>query len=73
MPCKTSHWILLVVGKTTKGDSYMNDACGAGISGSQISPEHWLAVRNTPDNMGPLIEVRVQPNVIPFLTLKSSV
>lgn len=73
MPCKTSHRILLVVGKTTKGDSCMDDACGAGISGSQISPEHWLAVRNIPDNLGPLIEVKVQPNVIPCWTLKSSV
>lgn len=51
----------------------MNDACGAGIAGSHISQEHWLAIRNTPDNLGPLIEVKVQPNVIPFWTLKSSV
>jgi len=73
MSCKTSHWILLVVGKTTKGDSCINGC--AGISGSQISPEYWPAVTNTPGNLDHLIELKVQRDVISFwtLTLKSSV
>lgn len=53
----------------------MNDTGGARTLGSQISPEHWLVVTNTPGNLDRLIGLKVQPNVIPFwtLTLKSSI
>lgn len=74
MPCETSHWIFLVVGRIAE-DNCMTDTCSAGTLGSKISAEHWLADTNTPGNPDHQIEVEVQPNIIPLwtLTLKSSV